>query len=217
MNGFNAVDIVALVWLLIGLWHGVRQGLAGALLRLMAVAIAVGVGVMGYAWLGDKMAGTGRISAPTGDLFAFFVITAATYVALRLLGLMLRDMMTFSFKGKLEPVGGGLVGLVVSAVVITVLLLVLGQWPNPKMRQWFAEESWAGHLVQQELGPAWQRLEQRYPVLKLPENGEAEKVEKLKDVTDDAAKAVEQTEQTAQKKVRKAKKRVSDAVVESKK
>ena len=27
MNGFNAVDVVVLIWLLVGVWRGVRHGL----------------------------------------------------------------------------------------------------------------------------------------------------------------------------------------------
>ena len=214
MNGFNVVDIVALVWLLIGLWIGVRQGLAAALLGLVAVGIAVSAGWLGYAWLGAKMAEGGRIAGSTGNLLAFFLITAVAYVALRLVGLVLRKVMTFSFKGRLEPLGGGLVGLLVSATVLIVLLLVLGRWPQPLMRRWFAEESWAGRVVQQQLGPVWQRLEARYPALQLPENGGMEKLETVKD---DTVASTVQTEQTVQKKARKAKKLVSDAVVESQK
>ena len=94
MNGFNAVDIVAVLWLLIGLWRGVRQGLAGALLRLLAVGAAVGVGLLGYAWLGEKMSGTGRLAGAASDLLAFLLITTAVYAVLRLLGLLLKNTVT---------------------------------------------------------------------------------------------------------------------------
>lgn len=215
MNGFNAVDIVALVWLLIGIWRGVRQGLAGALLRLLAVAGAVGVGLLGYAWLGEKMSGGGRLAGASGDLLAFFLITVAVYVVLRLIGLLLKNTITFTFKGKLEPLGGGFVGLLVSLCVITIVLLLAGQWPHPLMKQWFAEDSWAGRIVQGQLGPAWERLQKRYPALKLPEGTGAETLDAtVKAVKDDAGQAVEKTEQAAVQKVKKAKKRVSDAVVE---
>ena|GEM_PF-2490399 len=215
MNGFNAVDIVVLVWLLIGLWRGVRQGLAGALLRLLAVVVAVGVGLMGYAWLGDKMASGGRFAGAAGDLFAFFLITVAVYVGLRLIGMLLKNTITFTFKGKLEPMGGGFVGLLVSACVITLVLLLAGQWPHPQMKKWFAEESWAGSIVHEQLGSTWLRLEKRYPALRLPEKSGTETLdETVKDVKEDAAQAVEKTEKAAAQKVKKAKKRVSDAVVE---
>jgi len=215
VNGFNAVDIVAAMWLLIGIWRGVRQGLAGALLRLLAVAAAVGVGLLGYAWLGDKMASGGRFAGASGDLLAFFLITVAVYVVLRLIGMLLKNTITFTFKGKLEPVGGGFVGLLVSACVITIVLLLAGQWPHPQMKKWFAEEAWAGRIVQGQLGPTWQRLERRYPALRLPEGPAAEPLgNTLKDVKDDAAQAVEKTEKAIEKKTKKTKKRVNDAVVE---
>ena len=215
MNGFNAVDIVVLLWLLIGLWRGGRQGLAGALLRLLAVVAAVGCGALGYAWLGEKMASTGRLAGASSDLLAFILITTAAYAVLRLLGLLLKNTVTFAFKGRLEPVGGGVVGLLVSASVITVLLLLAGQWPQPQMKQWFAEESWSGRLVAAQLGPTWQRLEQRYPTLRLPEGLTAEPVDAtVKSVKEDTAQAADQPGQAVVKKAKKAKKRVSDAVVE---
>ncbi len=215
MNGFNAVDIVALVWLLIGVWRGLRQGLAGALLRLLAVAVAVGVGLLGYAWLGEKMSGGGRLAGAAGDLLAFALITVAVYVGLRLIGLLLKNTITFTFKGKLEPLGGGCVGLLVSLGVMITVVLLAGLWPHPLMKKWFVEESWLGSVVHAQLGPAWQRLEKRYPALKLPDESGPERLENtLKDVKEEAVKTVEQTEQAAEKKVKQAKKRVSDAVVE---
>jgi membrane protein required for colicin V production len=215
VNGFNAVDIVALVWLLIGAWRGLRQGLAGALLRLLALALAVGVGFLGYAWLGEKMAGGGRLAGAAGDLLAFFLITVAVYVVLRLVGLLLKNTITFTFKGKLEPVGGALVGLLVSACVIALVLLLAGQWPQPLMKKWFVEESWLGGVVHEQLGPVWQRLEKRYPALKLPDEAGPEHLENtLKDVKDDSVKTVERAGQAAEQKVKQAKKRMNDAVVE---
>lgn len=215
MNGINAVDIVAWLWLLLGLWHGVRQGLAVALLRLLAVGLAIGGGLLGYAWLGEKLSGLGRMGGSSGDLLAFSLIAIAAYVALRLLGMLLKTSVTFAFKGRLETVGGGLVGLLVSLCIVTLLLLVAGQWPHPLMRKWFAEESWSGHLVAEQLGPTWQRLEQRYPALRLPDSTTPEPVEAtVKDVKEDTAQAADKAGKAVEKKAKKAKKHVSDAVVE---
>ncbi|MCX7006400.1 MAG: CvpA family protein, partial [Kiritimatiellaeota bacterium] len=150
-----------------------------------------------------------------GDLLAFFLITTAVYVVLRLIGMLFKNTITFKFKGGLEVAGGGFVGFLVSACVITIVLLLAGQWPHPKMKQWFAEESWTGRIVQDQLGPTWQRLEKRYPALRLPEGPATEPLSNtLKDVQDDAAQAVEKTEKAVEKKAKKTKKRVSDAVVE---
>jgi uncharacterized membrane protein required for colicin V production len=215
VNGFNAVDIVAAVWLLVGLWRGVRQGFAGALLRLLAVAAAVGVGLLGYAWLGAKMSGSGRMEGAAGDLLAFFLITVAVYAVLRLLGMLLKNTLTFAFKGRLEPVGGGLVGLLVSACVVILLLLLAGQWPQPQMQRWFAEEAWCGRLVAEQLGPGWQQLAQRYPALRLPEGAALEPLDTtVQDVQADAAQAVTKTGKAVDKQVKRAKQRVNDAVVE---
>ena len=214
MNGFNVVDIMALIWLLIGMWRGARQGLAGALLRLLALGLAVGAGVLGYAWLSENISSTGRLAGPRGDLLSFFLITMAAYVLLRLMGLMLKNMMTFAFKGKLETMGGGVVGLLVSACVVTLILLMAGQWPEPQMKKWFAEESWSGHVVQEQLGPVWQRLQQRYPALKLPESAG---IETLDAVRDGAAKTIGQAHDAAQQKLQKTKKQMNDAVVEGRK
>ena len=191
VNGINAVDIVAWLWLLLGLWHGVRQGLAVALLRLLAVGLAIGGGLLGYAWLGEKISGLTRM------------------------GMMLKTSVTFAFKGRLETVGGGLVGLLVSMCIVTLLLLLAGQWPHPLMRKWFAEESWSGHLVAEQLGPTWQRLEQRYPALRLPAGTTPEPLETtVQDVKADTTQATDKAGQSVEKKAKKAKKRVSDAVVE---
>ena len=214
MNGFNAVDIVAVIWLLIGSWRGIRQGLAGALLRLLAVGLAAGAGLLGYARLGESIAGSGRFSNSASDLLSFFLIIVATYVLLRLIGLLLANMVKLEFKGKLEPIGGGLVGGMVSASVITLLLLVAGQWPEPQMKKWFAEESWSGRLVQESLGSFWQRLGQQYPALKFSQRTGSETLDTVKNGT---VKTIDQAGDAAQKKFQKANKQGDSPVVEKSK
>jgi len=218
VNGFNAVDVVVLIWLLVGVWRGVRHGLAGTLLRLAAVTLAVCAGTASYAWLGEKIAGPSGLSGASSHLLAFLLTTVAVYVLLRFLGMLLKNMMTFTFKGKLEAIGGGVVGLLVSATVITTLLLIMGRWPNPKIHQGVAVESWAGRTAQQQLGPLWQQLEQRYPALQVPENIGPETLETtVKEVKTDVGKAGAKAEKTAAQKAKQTKQHVNDAVVESNK
>ena len=168
MGGFNAVDIVVLVWLLIGAWHGARHGLSGELWRLFAVALAAGLAWLGHAWLGRQLLAGGRLSEATAMLVAFLLLLVAVYILIQLAALLLKRVATFSFKGKLEPVGGIVLGLLISAVLVIALLFVLGRWPNEKLQRWFAADAACGRVAQKALSPLYERLAARYPGLRLP-------------------------------------------------
>ena len=171
-SGFNAVDAVVLIWLVIGGWHGARHGLTGELGRLLAAALAFFVAWQGCGWLGGRMLATGRLSAMAAHGVAFVLMLIATYILLRLMAILLKNLATFSFKGKLEPLGGAFMGLLISALLVMGLLFVLGRWPNEKLQRWFAEDSACGRVVQVQLAPLYARLVARYPSLRIPESTE---------------------------------------------
>ncbi|MCX6996354.1 MAG: CvpA family protein [Kiritimatiellaeota bacterium] len=171
-SGFNAVDAVVLVWLLMGGWHGARHGMTGELGRLLAAVLAGFVAWQGCGWLGEQLLATGRLSTAIAHAAAFMLMLIAAYILLRLMSLLLKHLATFTFKGRLEPLGGTFLGLLSSTLLVTVLLFVLGRWPDERLRRWFAEDSACGRVVQPQLAPLYQRLTARYPALRIPESAE---------------------------------------------
>jgi len=174
MNGGNVVDIGVVVWLLIGTWQGARHGLTGELARLLAAGAAIFTAWHGCGWLGDKILAAGQMNEITAHGAAFILLLVAVYVLLRLIGLLLKEAITFAFKGRLEPIGGACLGLLTSALLITVLLVALGHWSNQQAQRWFAEDSLCGRLVHRQCAPLYERCVARYPALRIPAGAEPE-------------------------------------------
>lgn len=164
---FNVVDIAVGVVLLLGLIGGIRRGLSGELFRIISMVLAV---VAGWKFAGegaDWLAG--RTDWPPEDLTtpAFFGIIAASYIVLAIVRLALRLVIDFSFKGKLELLGGALLGLSRSLLLCAVLLLGTSLLPYPKVQEALAA-SVTGGWTRQYLRPAYDNFAARHPDLELP-------------------------------------------------
>ncbi len=172
MSGVNVVDAVVLVWLLIGAWQGARHGLTGELGRLLAAALAIFAAWHACFWLGARIMDAGHMTEVTAHGTAFILILVAMYILLRLIGMIFKHLVTFSFKGRLEPIGGAVLGLLTSALLVTALLLVLGHWSSKQAQRWFVEGSLCGRVVQRQWAPLYTRWTASYPALRIPDGAE---------------------------------------------
>jgi uncharacterized membrane protein required for colicin V production len=85
-----------------------------------------------------------------------------------ILRLLLRRLMEFSFKGKIETLGGALAGLVRSALFASIIMLLLGLVPHDGLHKLLVEDSVAGRAVYARLGPVVEDLKEKYPALQIP-------------------------------------------------
>jgi uncharacterized membrane protein required for colicin V production len=168
MAQFNVVDVVALILMTIGMIRGVSKGLSGELAELISAAAALVVGWRFYQPLGNYLKNVSRMSETGSYLAAFLVILVGGYIAMRLLRVMLRALMEFSFKGKLERIGGGLAGLLRTTVVISAFILIVALIPQARVHRVVAEESVFGKFLYNNLGPVYDTLSEKYPALKIP-------------------------------------------------
>lgn len=168
---FNPVDIVALVYVLFVLIRGFFRGLSGELARLLSAAAAVAAGLYFYRPVGEWLADNTRLaewgeSLPFGLAFGLMLLGA--WLLMRLLRLVLKSLMVFSFRGNLERVGGGLAGGIRASVVAAALILLLGLWPSETMRRVFVDESVLGRNLARHVLPVYDRLAEKYPAIRLP-------------------------------------------------
>ena len=172
---FNIVDIIAMTLMAIGLIRGLAKGLSGELAGLLSACAALVAGWYFYKPFGGYLTGVTRLSERGAYALAFALTLVGAYILMRILRIVLRSLMEFSFKGNLERIGGALAGLIRMTVFSAALILVASLWPNDYVHEHFAVRSSFGRLLYDHLGPVYENLSEKYPALKIPtKEGEAE-------------------------------------------
>lgn len=166
---FNIFDIIVLLYLLSGLYHGLRRGLSGELAGVLSTGLAFVGGWKLYQPLGDHLLKVSKLSSPTAHALAFVILIVGGYIVLKIIRLLLRHLMEFSFKGKLERLGGALAGLIRVTVVAATFVLMVGLGPGAFLRNLVIEQSVFGSQVFSRLGPVVESLKEKYPALQQAE------------------------------------------------
>jgi uncharacterized membrane protein required for colicin V production len=169
---FHIVDIVAFILILVGLIRGLVKGLSGELAGLLGAAAAFAGAWYFYTPLGNFLIGKTRLSERASMAVAFVLALVGAYLAARILRLVLRNLMEFSFKGKIEKIGGLMAGGIRMAVVVTAFVLLVTLWPHEYLHRLFAEESVFGRFVFEKLGPVYEKIADEHPALKIPNQKE---------------------------------------------
>lgn len=169
---FNIVDILVIILILYGLIRGLVKGLSGELAGLLSAAAAVTGAWYFYTPLGNFLADKSRLSEPATVAVAFILALIGAYILMRILRLVLQNMMEFSFKGKIEKLGGMLAGGIRMTVVAAALVLLMAMWPHDYPYGLFAEESMFGRFVFEKLGPVYEKIAEEHPALQIPRKEE---------------------------------------------
>jgi uncharacterized membrane protein required for colicin V production len=185
LPSFTVVDIVAIALVLLGLLRGAARGLSKELAGLISVGAGVLAGWYGYRPLGDYLGRETRLEGAGAYAAAFVATLVGAYVLMRLVRLVLRSIMEFSFKGKIERVGGALTGLAKGLASAGILLFVFGLWPGGAISRHVTEDSFFGRVLHREAGPFSERLGEKYPALRLPATTGADAVPAVRDEEED--------------------------------
>jgi len=175
---YNAVDIGAMVLILLEVILGLRRGLAGSLFRLMCTLIVLLAALRLHQPFGDLMARHTTWldgNAEIAGVLAFLVIAVVLSLFFLLLQMFLRVLMTVTFNEKINRQGGGIVGVFQGLALVFLLVYAIGMWPTPAVRRLFVQNSLTGRTVFRlcprmisaigqvdfNAAPAWQALERR--------------------------------------------------------
>ena len=132
---FNWVDWAFVAVLLYGAAMGAVRGLSSELATLIGMVVAAVVTRLFYEpvsfWICERWGWNEEVAR----LFAVLLLALATLYGMRLVRLALGAMMTFSFKGLVERVGGLLAGFVRLGAIALVLLLAASFVPSAKLQR----------------------------------------------------------------------------------
>jgi len=173
---FNLVDVLALIYVVLGALRGLSRGLSGELARLLSVVVAVAVGLYFYEPVGRYLLEHTRLAEggeTTAYAVSFGVLLIGGWLAMRVLRFLLRSLMEFSFRGRLEKVGGAVAGFLRCSVEAAAVILLLGLVPHETMRRLFVDESLLGRPLARYVLPAYDELAEKYPTLRIPSRRES--------------------------------------------
>ena len=147
---FNAVDIGAIVLVLLALWLGLRRGLAGTLFRLMSALVILLAGLRLYQPFGRLLFQHTTLLAENLEMtcaLAFLLIILVLGVCFLVLRWLLRVLMTVIFNEKINSMGGGLAGVFHGLALVFLIVYAAGLWPQAAMRRLFVQTSLVGQTV----------------------------------------------------------------------
>jgi len=162
---WNAVDVVVVALIIFGGLQGLRRGLSGELARVIGTVITVWAGWVFYQPLGDKIYSTTRLSATQARAGSFVLILIGGFVLLLLLRMLLHQIIEFTFKGKLERMGGILAGTTRATLVMLALVFLCSLWPHEYIHQMVAVDSFTGRFVNAYIPDIYEDIAEHYPQL----------------------------------------------------
>lgn len=166
---FHPVDIILVVYLLLASLHGLRRGLSSEIAHMVAA-----VAILAAAWifspqLADLLMSRTRLQDPgMAHGLSFALVIAGGFVLSLLLRLILKTLLDFSFKGRLERLGGALAGCLRGVVVVTVVVIAINLWPRGYFYEQVAEASFLGRNLSQAVMPLYEALATERPEWGLP-------------------------------------------------
>jgi len=128
----NWLDFVLLALLVGSIALGVKRGLIREVMGFIGLIIGVVVAINKVdaitAWVLSHM----KASPVVVSFISFVLILAVFYMAFRLLGMLFNKVASLSGLGKIDQIGGGLVGFVRGWVLVGFVLFLLFYLPFPQ-------------------------------------------------------------------------------------
>ena len=146
-SAYNWVDAVFAAVLVYGAVMGLARGLSHELATLIGMVVAVIVTRLFYEPLSAWICGQWGWDAEITRLAAVVALALAALYGMRLLRIALGTLMTFSFKGLVERVGGLLTGMVRQGTVFLVLLLAASFVPSSGLQRAVMYDSATGRTA----------------------------------------------------------------------
>lgn len=158
----NLTDYILIGLILIGALQGLKRGLSGELARVFCFILSLGAGWYFYEPLGTFIRNHTRLDGKGSQLSGFLIIIVSV-IALFWIGLaILRSVLDFAFKGRIEKWGGLLIGVARMSLWITTALLAVTVWGNTSLYRVMIQESTIGQSFNETVVPLYKEMaEQR--------------------------------------------------------
>jgi membrane protein required for colicin V production len=134
----STADIVICIVVLIGAYAGYKEGFLMELFSLLALLLGVlgGFKLMGWAmlYLSDHF----NVDKDVLPYVAFGVVFLAIVILVRLLGNMIKLSLDKSFLGRVDQVAGGMLGIVKTGFILSVMIWLIDSFRYNFPSKWTA-------------------------------------------------------------------------------
>jgi membrane protein required for colicin V production len=128
----NWLDIIIAVGLIAGVVLGFRRGFIREVTGLLGLIVGVIIAVNYVDWLSAKFLTHMRVSPHVVSFFSFILLFAAVFLSFKILGFLFYRIGSLTPLGKLDRMGGGIVGFVQAWIITGFMLLILMFFPLPQ-------------------------------------------------------------------------------------
>lgn len=142
LTGFNSVDIVALVIILISMGVGFKQGLS-AQMAVLLMALSVWAALVNglepcQAWLAARFA----IPADSARVAAMIILTVVPILTVTLLYTFMRFVLKITFTTWVDRIGGAIAGGLTATGIIILVFLLAECMPEERRPAAIGPQSW---------------------------------------------------------------------------
>ncbi|MDR0993303.1 MAG: CvpA family protein [Verrucomicrobiota bacterium] len=164
-TALNWVDWLFLIVLTYGAVLGLIRGLSHELAMLISVVVAGLVTWLGYGPLADWAVDQWKLNIELARLLSIIFLLFASWVGMHLLRIALGAIMSFSFKGMPERLGGLLVGMLRHGALYLVLMLITSFIPFAPLQRAVMYHSSIGRAVLPHLVHGYNTMAQKAAIL----------------------------------------------------
>ncbi len=137
----KGIDIILIIFFIIGAFQGYKSGFLLELFSLLAVVLGIlgGFKLMGYAMvlLDNKF----NIDEKVLPYIAFAVVFIIIVIGVNLLGKIVKASVSKSFLGSIDQLAGGVLGFIRTVFVVSVMLWIADSLHFKFLSKW-SEDSW---------------------------------------------------------------------------
>lgn len=156
------IDMVIVVFVVMGLWRGFRRGLIREVFSLVGALLAVAVAYQGYQELSLYLTATYPMVEWLAQIIAFGVLTLAISLGAALFGYFWSRVIRLTPFAIIDNLAGAGLGVAKVAVITIVLVAVVSSLGLPPIEQVLADSSIAQQVIL-VLPLMSQRLESVWP------------------------------------------------------
>lgn len=163
---YNFVDIACAIIFVLGLINGFMRGLSGELAHFVSLIVAFIASWRIYPIAGPWLSKLTGMSGPLGHALSFLGVLIGAFIFMMIVRALLRNILEFTFKGRVERVGGMLMGGGMALVLLLAAFLSFNCMQQPDVRRITLEESLTGRTLNRWLPVVFEDLSEDVQSLK---------------------------------------------------
>ncbi|MCM8798486.1 MAG: CvpA family protein [Candidatus Omnitrophica bacterium] len=159
LTQFNWVDVVVLVFILRGVFRGIRNGVVLEFLSLSGWCVALYLSLKYYKPIASTLYERTEIPLVLNEIIIFGGIALGTIMLANLLGQFFKRIVRIKIIERINFLGGAVLGMVKAGVVVSFLFYLLGITEIPYLKKSIEEKSISGKVITKVVNVVYRNVE----------------------------------------------------------